>query len=107
MSLLFLKLWVMGYIYPFILLFQMNAYIMYLEVFFKVFFNFYWNHFLCCNFLTLITNNHNNYDCNRIPYFVFNDTQLTFIGIFKLTFPFYDDYKNNPTELNLILNEWI
>ncbi len=97
----------MGYIYPFVLLFQMNAYIMYLEVFFKVFFNFYWNHFLCCNFLTLITNNHNNYDCNRIPYFVFNDTQLTFIGIFKLTFPFYDDYKNNPTELNLILNEWI
>ena len=98
MSLFITKLWIIDYVYPFILLFQMNAYIVYLDVFF----NFYWNHFL-----TLINNNHNYYDCNRIPYFVFNDIQLTFIGMMKLSFPFYDYYINNPYELNVILNELI
>jgi len=102
-----LKLWLLGYLHPFIIMFQMNLYIMYLEMFFKVFFNFYWNHFLCCNFLTLVNNNYHNFDCNRIPYFAFNDLQLILIGITKLSFPFYENYKNNQSELELLLQEWI
>jgi hypothetical protein len=47
----------------------------------NVFFNFYWNHFLCCNFLSLVNNNYYDFDYNRIPYFAFND-----------------NYKNNETE---------
>lgn len=104
-----LKLWLFGYLHPFILMFRMNLYIMYLEMFFKVFFNFYWNHFLCCNFLTLVNNNQDYY-CNRIPYFALNDLQLILLGITKLSFPFYENYKNNQSELKeleLLLQEWI